>query len=72
MISAEGINTDPEKIIAVRDWPIPQNKKHLRRFLEFCSYYRKFVKGFLSWQNHFIFNGKRGKICLERRASEFV
>jgi len=29
---------------AVRDWP--RTKKQVRSFLGFCSYYRKFVKGF--------------------------
>ncbi|KMQ87964.1 krab-a domain-containing protein, partial [Lasius niger] len=48
VISEKGITTDPEKIIAVKNWPIPQNKKQIRSFLGFCSYYRKFVKGFSS------------------------
>jgi len=33
--------------IAVKDWPIPRSKKHLRSFLGFCSY-RKFVNEFSS------------------------
>ena len=48
VISEEGIKTDPEKIVAVKDWPVPHTKKQLRSFLGFCSYYRKFVKGFSS------------------------
>lgn len=44
VISAEGIATDLEKIAVVRGWPTPH--KQLRSFLGFCSYYRKFVKGF--------------------------
>ncbi|XP_036146013.1 uncharacterized protein LOC118646668 [Monomorium pharaonis] len=35
-------------IAAVKEWPFPHNKKQLRSFLGFCSYYRKFVKGFSS------------------------
>jgi len=46
VISSEGISTDNEKISAINNWPVPQNKKHLRSFLGLCSYYRKFVKGF--------------------------
>ncbi|KMQ86489.1 krab-a domain-containing protein [Lasius niger] len=48
VVSEQGITTDPEKITAVKDWPIPHTKKQLRSFLGFCSYYRKFVRGFSS------------------------
>ena len=46
VVSENGISTDPEKIECVRSWPVPRNKKQVRSFLGFCSYYRKFVKGF--------------------------
>ena len=45
-MSAEGIQTDPEKIKAVKEWPVPKFVKDVRRYLGFCSYYRKFVKNF--------------------------
>lgn len=48
VVSSDGVSTDPEKISAVKDWPTPHNKKQLRSFLGFCSYYRKFIKGFSS------------------------
>jgi len=46
VITADGISTDPEKTTAVAKWPVPQSKKQVQSFLGFCSYYRKFVKGF--------------------------
>ena len=45
-ISAAGIATDPEKVRAVVEWPVPTTTRDLRSFLGFASYYRKFVKGF--------------------------
>ena len=47
IISEAGIETDPEKIDKVRDWPIPKNPDHVKEFLGFCGYYRKFVKDFV-------------------------
>jgi len=48
IVSSKGVTTDPEKIAAVREWPIQHTKKQLRSFLGFSSYYRKFIKGFSS------------------------
>lgn len=45
-VSAQGIGTDPDKISAVKMWPIPSTVKELRSFLGFCSYYRRFIEGF--------------------------
>ena len=45
-VSEEGIGTDPSKIDAVTTWPTPKSIKELRSFLGFCSYYRRFIRGF--------------------------
>ncbi len=46
IVSADGIETDPEKTRRVAEWPNPTNVDELRTFLGFCGYYRKFVRDF--------------------------
>ncbi|KAL0199310.1 hypothetical protein M9458_007850 [Cirrhinus mrigala] len=46
IVSTKGIETDPEKIAALKTWPKPNNLKELRTFLGFCGYYRRFIKGY--------------------------
>nr|XP_013996221.1 unnamed protein product [Salmo salar] len=45
-LGGEGISTMPDKVEAVRGWPVPGGKKEVKSFLELASYYRRFVKGF--------------------------
>ena len=46
VVSKEGISTDPEKISAVRERPIPRTVKDVRAFVAFCLFYRRFIEGF--------------------------
>ena len=46
VVSEEGIHTDPSKIEAIKDWPVPKSTKDVRRFLGFAGYYRRFINGF--------------------------
>lgn len=46
VVSDNGVETDTEKIEALKTWPIPKNLKELRSFLGFSGYYRRFIKDY--------------------------
>lgn len=45
-IQASGVSTDPRKVKAVSEWPVPKNLKMLRGFLGLAGYYRRYVERF--------------------------
>lgn len=45
-MSETGVETDPEKVSALKSWPIPNTLKELRSFLGFVGYYRRFISGY--------------------------
>ncbi len=46
VVSAEGISMDPDKVRAVIDWPVPDSRVVLQRFLGFANFYRRFIRNF--------------------------
>lgn len=45
-VSGNGIETDPEKVGVVRDWPTLVSHTEVRSFLGLCSHYRRFIPKF--------------------------
>lgn len=46
IVSENGVETDPQKIQAIKTWPSPRNLKELHSFLGFSGYYRRFIKDY--------------------------
>ena len=46
VVSDCGVETDPDKIEKVKNWPVPKNADELRSFVAFAGYYRRYVKDF--------------------------
>jgi Reverse transcriptase (RNA-dependent DNA polymerase)/RNase H-like domain found in reverse transcriptase/Integrase zinc binding domain len=46
IVSTEGIKTNPKKIEAISDFPLPKTLKDLRSFLGLSGYYRRFIQDY--------------------------
>jgi hypothetical protein len=46
IVSQEGVQDDPKKVVDIQDCPHPKTLKRLRGFLGIIDHYRKFVKNY--------------------------
>ena len=46
IISADGLQCDPDKVEKVKSWPQPRTRTHAKSFLGLASYYRRFIDNF--------------------------
>ena len=49
IVSEKGLEMNEEKVKAVREWPLPTTKKQLHSFVQFCNFYRRFIRNFSSY-----------------------
>ena len=46
VVNQDGLKMDQYKVKAILEWPTPQNKKDIRKFIGFGNFYRKFIKDY--------------------------
>lgn len=46
IVSEAGVETDPEKVDKVSNWPTPKTPEDVRKFIGFVGYYRRFIDNF--------------------------
>ena len=46
IVSSEGLHSVHNKILSIREFPVPKNAKEISSFLGLCGYYRKFIDKF--------------------------
>lgn len=46
VVTPEGVKPNPDKIIAIKNYPIPKTTKEIKGFLGLLGYYRRFINNF--------------------------
>lgn len=73
LVTDQGVKPNPDKIIAIKNFPIPRNQKEIKSFLGLIGYYRKFIKDFAKMTKPITECLKKGKsvIHTERFVKSF-
>ena len=45
-VGPQGVSPDSSKLMAIVDWPVPEDALHLEGFLGLTSYFHDLVKGY--------------------------
>jgi len=46
MVNANGIGSDPDKVKAMLEFPVPTNQKKLKGALGMFQFYKKYIPGY--------------------------
>lgn len=46
VVTSERVKPNPEKIVAITNFPVPKTPKEIKSFLGLLGYYRRFIKDF--------------------------
>lgn len=46
VVTNRGVSPNPDKIEAIKNWPLPRNPKEIKGFLGILGYYRRFIRDF--------------------------
>ena len=65
------LKTDPDKVMAIMDFPLPKTQRQVRRFLGMTGWYRRFIPNYAQLASPFTDSLKKSKtFCLSESAVE--
>ena len=64
IVSKDGIETDPKKVKAIKNWPVPISVTDVRSFLGFTNHYHRFFRGYVQIAKplYKLISGKNSKL----------